>query len=135
MVEQPVDVLFPLFNPEGEKRWVPGWDYERVMGSPEFREDMVFLTRNHDHAAREAIWLVKKYRPDDYLVEFYKIEPGEKVGIIAVKCAALSGTKTRVTVTYEYIALSKKGEAFIDRFTALEYKNFIGNKRYAVKNY
>jgi hypothetical protein len=24
--------LFPLFSPEGEKQWVPGWDYENVMG-------------------------------------------------------------------------------------------------------
>ena len=28
-----IDELFPLFSPEGEKLWVPGWDYENVMGT------------------------------------------------------------------------------------------------------
>ncbi len=32
---------------------------------------------------------------------------------------------TRVTVIYEYTVLSQKGQAFINRFTALEYKKFM----------
>ena len=27
-IDQPAADLFPLFSPEGEKLWVPGWDYE-----------------------------------------------------------------------------------------------------------
>ncbi len=79
VMEQPAGVLFPLFSAEGEKLWGPGWDCEGVTGTSEFQEDPIFLTKNHDHAARDAIWLVKRYRPDDGLVEFYKVEPEEKV--------------------------------------------------------
>ena len=25
-----IDKLFPLLSPEGEKLWVPGWDYKNV---------------------------------------------------------------------------------------------------------
>ncbi len=32
-LDQPADILFPLFSAEGEKLWVPGWDYENVMGT------------------------------------------------------------------------------------------------------
>ena len=32
-ISQPIKILFPLFSAEGEKLWVPGWDYENVMGS------------------------------------------------------------------------------------------------------
>jgi len=135
VIEQSAGALFPLFSAEGEKLWVPGWDYEGVTGTSEFREDTIFLTKNHDHAARDAIWLVKKYRPDDGLVEFYKVEPGEKVGVIRVKCTALSEAETQVTVTYEYIALSQKGQAFINRFTALEYKKFMGEWQQLLEAY
>ena len=24
--------VFPLFSAEGEKLWIPGWDYENIMG-------------------------------------------------------------------------------------------------------
>jgi len=43
----PIAKLFPLFTPEGEKEWVPGWDYENVMGTSELFEDYVFLTKKH----------------------------------------------------------------------------------------
>ena len=32
-IDQPIEILFPLFSAEGEKLWVPGWDYENIMGS------------------------------------------------------------------------------------------------------
>jgi hypothetical protein len=134
-LDQPVDVLFPLFSAEGEKLWVPGWDYENIMGSTDLHEDYVFLTKNHDHAANDAIWLVKRYQPSDYLVEFYKVEPEEKVGVITVKCSALSKTKTNVKVAYEYIALSDKGEAFVNSFTSQQYNEFIGEWKELLETY
>ena len=68
-------------HPEGEKLWVPGWDYENVMETTELSEDYVFLTRSHDHAEADAIWLVKKDVPSDHLVELYRIEPEQEVGL------------------------------------------------------
>ena len=125
-LDQPADILFPLFSAEGEKLWVPGWDYENVMGSDDLYEDYIFLTENHDHATSKAIWLVKRHKPGEYLIEFYKVEPEEKVGVITIKCSALSEAKTNVSVTYEYIALSEKGNDFISSFTSQVYKDFIG---------
>ncbi len=81
-LDQPVESVFPLFTPEGEKLWAPGWDYENVMGATALHEDYVFLTRTHDHAAAVAVWIVKKYEPDDYTVHYYKIEPQSKVGMV-----------------------------------------------------
>ena len=124
-VEQPIQLLFPLFSAEGEKLWVPDWDYENIMGSTELHEDYVFLTKTHDHASTEAIWIVKKYQPVNHYVQFYKVEPNDKIGIIEIKCIKLTDTSTKVQVTYEYIGLSEKGNQFIQDFTALRYKDFI----------
>lgn len=134
-LDQPANILFPLFSAEGEKLWVPGWDYENVMGTNDLHEDYIFLTQNHDHAASHAIWLVKRYDPKEYLVAFYKVEPEEKVGIITVKCSALSEAKTNVNVTYEYLALSEKGNEFVRHFTSQAYKDFIGEWKQLLEAY
>lgn len=122
---QPVEIVFPLFSAEGEKLWVPDWEYENIMGSAELHEDYIFLTKHHDHAAADAIWLVKRYEPDTYLVQFYKVEPKDKVGIITVQCTKEAACLTHVAVTYEYIGLSEQGDQFITAFTATEYAAFI----------
>ncbi len=120
-VAQPIDSLFPLFSAEGEKYWVPVWDYKNIMGTTELHEDYIFVTNSHDHASSDAIWLVKRHEPDSHYVEFYKVEPEEKVGIISVKCSSISQTKTNVSVSYEYVALSEKGNQFIAGFTKEDY--------------
>ena len=125
-LEQPIEELFPLFSAEGEKWWVPGWDYENVMGSTDLHEDYIFLTKTHDHASTAAIWLVKRYDPESYLVQFYKVEPEDKVGVITVQCTEIEKSLTEVEVTYQYIGLSEKGNQFIQEFTSADYKQFIG---------
>jgi len=134
-INQPVEELFPLFSAEGEKLWVPGWDYENIMGSTDLREDYVFLTKRHDHASSDAIWLVKRYEPENHLVQFYKVEPGEKIGIIEVKCFEQNETQTKVQVTYEYIGLSERGNEFIAAFSASVYKEFIAGWERLLKMY
>ena len=124
-ITQPIDILFPLFSAEGERLWVPGWDYENIMGASDLHEDYIFLTKNHDHASTGAIWLVKQYKPKSYFVQFYKVEPDDKVGIITVQCTKMHKSLTKVEVSYEYIGLSKKGDDFIESFTPAEYKEFI----------
>ena len=128
-ISQPVERVFPLFSPEGEKRWVPNWDYKNIMGTTQLSEDYVFLTGSHDHASAGAIWLVKRYVPHEWLVQFYRVEPEDKVGVVTVQCSRISDRKTRVEVTYQYIPLSEKSRKFIDGFTIEFFKKFIGEWR------
>ena len=124
-IAQPVEDLFPLFSPEGEKLWVPGWDYENIMGTADLAEDYVFLTESHDHVSGKAIWLVKKYEPEAWLVQFYRIEPEDKVGVVTVQCFSRESKLTHVRVTYKYIPLSNKGRHFINSFSEAVYAAFI----------
>ena len=131
----PIADLFPLFSPEGEKHWVPGWDYINVMGTTELSDDYVFLTKTHDHGTSDAIWIVKKYDPKLHFVQFYKIEPGEKIGVVTVKCTELEASKTMIRVTYKYLALSKGGEEFITVFDESTYEEFINEWQKLLTNY
>jgi hypothetical protein len=134
-IAQPIQELFPLFSAEGEKKWVPGWSYENIMSSTELHEDYVFITKTHDHATTDAIWVVKKYEPENHCVQFYKVEPEDKVGIIEVVCTQITDTKTEVQVTYEYIGLSDKGNLFIKDFTSSKYKEIIAEWKSLLDTY
>ena len=134
-IHQPAAALFPLFSAEGEKLWVPGWDYENIIGTTTLHEDYVFITRNHDHASTDAVWLAKRYDPESFRVQFYKVEPEDKVGIITVRCIPLGERDTEVEVAYEYIALGERGSTFIEGFTAASYKEFIGEWKRLLEAY
>lgn len=132
---QPVEDVFPLFSPEGEKRWAPDWDYENVMGTTELSEDYVFLTRGHDHAATDAIWLVKRYVPEAWFIQYYRVEPEDKIGVVTVECSRTNGGMTHVEVSYQYIALSAHGRKFVESFTLEFYKKFIDEWRVLLHQY
>ncbi len=134
-IRQPAKELFPLFSAEGEKMWAPGWNYENIMGGTDLHEDYVFITRSHDHAASDAVWMVKRYEPEDYLVQYYKVEPGEKVGVIEVRCFELNESRTRVQVTYEYIGLSVAGNRFVSSFSPSRYNAFIAEWKTLLAKY
>ena len=131
----PIARLFPLFSPEGEKKWVPGWDYENVMGTTELCEDYVFTTRTHDHGTADAVWIVKRYEPASHFVQFYKIEPQSKVGIVTVKCTELDVSRTKIQVTYHYRALSPQGETFVAGFDTNAYDEFMDEWKRLLKEY
>lgn len=134
-INQPVDKVFPLQSPEGEKLWVPGWEYENIMGHTNLHEDYIFTTKTHDHAAGDAIWIVKKYDAAKYHVQFYKIEPMEKIGVVTVQCERISDNQTKVKIIYKYIGLSEKGNDFIRNFGSEEYELFIAEWRQLLEEY
>lgn len=163
-VNQPAEVLFPLFSAEGEKLWAPGWDYENVMGGTDLYEDYVFLTSNHhkseqhendrhgsghhgsshhgsahrgsdQYGTSKTIWLVKRYEPSNYFIQYYRVEPADKVGIVTVCCKPVTKDLTEVEVAYEYIGLSKKGNDFVAHYSAEAHEEFISHWPQALADY
>jgi len=121
--------VFPLFSPEGEKLWAPGWDYTNLLDSKGLQRDDVFLTDSHDHKSTNAIWIVSDYDPVKRYVSYYKVEPGEKVGKVIVECFRQTDTSTLVRVTYRYTGLSDSGNQFVSSFTKEVYKEFMSEWR------
>ncbi len=134
-ITQPVDKMFPLFTPEGEKLWVPDWDYVNIMGSTELCENYVFMTDSHAHKTSRSIWIVKKYDPELHYVQYYKIEPMDKIGVVTVECTDIGSDRTRVKVTYKYVALSTEGEKFLSEFSYSVYEDYICNWKKLLMNY
>jgi len=135
VIGKDIESVFPLFSPEGEKLWAPGWEYTNVLGTKNLQPDYVFLTDSHDHRSTTAIWIVADYDPVKHYVSYYKVEPGEKVGKIVVQCFEEDSKYTLVRVTYKYIGLSHSGNQFVAGFTKKAYKEFIDEWHSLIKTY
>ena len=89
-VALPPDAAIELFTPEGERRWVPGWD-PRYPGG----DDTVFLT--HD-----TTWVTVER--GDRVRRYARVTPGVQAGTVSVRCEP-DGAGTVATVGYELTAL------------------------------
>jgi hypothetical protein len=107
----PLAKAFPLFEPEGERAWAPGWEPKYVHPADgRARKGMVFTT---DAGGEETLWLVLDHDPGAGAVEYARITPGHRVAIVRVKCAPIDAGATRVTVSYEYTGLSAAGNDYV----------------------
>ena len=107
-VEGPLHQVFPLFSPEGERAWVPGWDPELLhpRDTP-WAEGQIFRTREE---RGEAIWIVTRLQRSDYRVEYHRVEPGRYVARVRVACADAGAGVTVVLTSYAFLGLSERAE-------------------------
>ena len=118
-VPGPIDAAFELFSPEGERRWVPGWNPTFIAPAApgSWAEGQVFLT---DEEGDEATWVVTALDRGARFVEYHRVVPRRYVARIRVRCAAASDG-VAVSVVYTFIGLSPKGNAEIAAMTDQAY--------------
>lgn len=106
----------PLFTPEGERDWVPGWDPEPVH-APDgslSREGAVFRTT---HGGEETVWLVQRVDASEGAADYVRITPGSRLGTVHVRCADDGEGGSTVEVGYRLTALSPVGEQALEAMT------------------
>jgi len=118
-VNRPLAQAFPLFSPEGERRWVKGWipEYLYPRGVPSDAAGTVFRT-NHNNEDTE--WLVLRYAPAEGVAEYVRITPGSRMGVVTVR-ATERGGGTDVEVTYTLTSLSEAGTRTLEAMTEASY--------------
>ena len=107
----PVDGVFPLFSPAGEKDWVPGWDPEMLWppGGP-WQEGLLFRTQEEKG---EAVWVVSQFDLGAHAVTYHRVEPGRYVARVDVACRPAGEGRTEAEVRYTFVGLSESGNAEI----------------------
>lgn len=114
-----IELVFPLFSPEGEKRWVPGWVPEPIHPPDAvWRKGFIFKTKEEKG---DAIWIVTQFDPARHEVEYYRIEPQRYVARISVQCSKKTNAITQASIIYEFIGLSQDGNHDIGRMTQESY--------------
>jgi hypothetical protein len=115
----------PLFTPEGERDWVPGWDPVAIHapGGSLSTAGAVFTTAAD---GEPTLWLVlgvdagavgppplgvvRGGAAGAGVAEYVRITPGNRLGTVRVRCTA-DGAGTRVEVDYRLTAISEAGAA------------------------
>lgn len=119
VLHAPINEVFHLFSPIGEKKWVEGWDPEIL--SPrdtDWAEGMVFRTVSE---GREDIWVVAQLNLQAHRVVYYRTEPGRVVARVEVRCRALDPRRSEATTLYSYVGLSEAGNAHVAEWTDAVY--------------
>jgi hypothetical protein len=117
----PIDRVFPLFSPLGERAWVEGWDPEILFPrGVEWAQGMIFRTVSD---GREDIWVVVELDQPAHRVVYYRTEPGRLVARVEVRCRAVDPGRTEATVQYSYVGLSDAGSAHIAEWTEAAYRS------------
>ncbi len=115
-----INDVFPLFSPEGEKLWVPGWDPEFLYpAEAAWEEGQIFRTREE---TGEAVWLVTRLDRAQHRAEYHRVEPGRYVARVEVSCRPAPDHGTETSIAYSFIGLSEAGNREIAAMTQEAYE-------------
>jgi hypothetical protein len=113
-VAAPPAEAFHFFTPQGESRWLPGWEPEYLHPSDgTLAEGLVFRTKLH---GEPAVWLVARADQAAGALDYVRVTPESRIGMVSIRCTAAPGG-THVHVTYRMTALSDAGEQALATFT------------------
>jgi hypothetical protein len=106
LLEAPCEEALPLFTPEGERAWVPGWAPTYPAGRPEHPEPgTVFTTRTGDTT---TIWIVLEHSASR--MRYARVAADRTAGLVTVTCRPQGHSRcSRIGVTYSLTALSDAG--------------------------
>jgi hypothetical protein len=118
-VQAPMERVFPLFSPLGEREWAPGWAPELLFpAGAEWAEEMIFRTLEE---TGEAVWIVTGLDLNEHRVVYHRVEPGRYVARVEVQCRSVSNRRTSVRTTYRFVGLSGRGNEEIEAMTQAAY--------------
>ena len=127
------DVVFPLFTPVGEYKWIPGWQPELIYPpSGEAMTNNVFATQHTGRA--KTLWVTVDYNPSAHHAEYVNVTPGFQSVRIEIQCRAVEGG-TEARVTHTLIAIDEAGLAEVERYTDARHAEQIQHWEMAINYY
>ena len=105
---------FPLFDAEGERRWVAGWDPWYVHPAESgVGEGAVFQTRKD---AGIATWVQTRHDPAGGLASFVYVLADHHVAMVDVGVSPDGDGRSRASVKYRMTSLSSDADDFVREF-------------------
>jgi hypothetical protein len=118
-VNLPLAQAFPLFSPEGERRWVKGW-IPRYLHPRDVPSDAAGTVFETNHNNEHTQWIVLRYSPAEGVAEYVRVTPGSRIGVVTVHATERDGG-TDVEVTYKLTSLSEAGTETLQAMTDASY--------------
>ena len=111
----PFAEAFPLFNAEGERRWVAGWDPRQVHPSePGPGEGVVFQTTKP--GVGTATWVQTRHDPVAGVAAFVYVVPDHHAAMVDVSVTPDGVGRSRAFVKYRVTSLSSDADAYVRAF-------------------
>ncbi len=127
----PVEAVFALFTPQGERLWAADWQPEFLHPeSGETCENMVFRTRHNDE---ETLWSCILWQPLSHRVSYARVTPGSRFGRVDVACRQSAPHTTQAVVSYTFTALSPGGARWLDGLSEAAYTEMIEEWRVQIE--
>ena len=97
----PAPTALPMFTPEGEREWVPGWDPHWPGGRPDHEPGSVWTTATTESS---TVWVVERVDTEACTARYARVTPGTHAGTVQVRCREAEGG-CEVQVDYDLTAL------------------------------
>ena len=109
------DTAYPLFSPEGEKHWVPGWSAKPVfpVNKMPLETETVFMT---DEPHGPAMWMIAAADKRTRRTEYVAFEPKTHCGHITVRVEVIAAERCRVHARYTITAFGEHKKEFMQAF-------------------
>jgi hypothetical protein len=120
----PPDEALPFFSPEGERRWVAGWE-PLTLHAPDgdlARAGAAFTTAV---GGIETLWLVLEFDRERHHARSARITPGSRLGTVDVRCRPSDESGSEVEVTYALTSLTREGEAVLEAMSEAAYAEML----------
>lgn len=129
------EVVFPLFSPVEERKWVEGWDPVLVYpASGEVQNGSVFLT--HTAASENpAVWVTAEFEPEKFKVRYLRMLVNDHVADIRIQCERGKNGSTLADIRYIFTGLSESGNASIAVFTEEHYAHWINGWKDSIERF
>jgi hypothetical protein len=106
---------FPLFEPEGERAWAPGWDPTWLHPlDGRACEGGVFVTGAR---GQETIWTITAHEPSAR-VRYSRVTPGVHAVTVDVRLRPADADETLADITYTITALTPAGNGAVAEIAA-----------------
>jgi hypothetical protein len=114
------DAAFPLFSPEGERKWIASWDPRPVFPETiEFRRDTVF---REGLGAEETVWVIVDVDWDEHRAEYVRVAGASHTARIVVKIDGIGADRCRVSVSYTVTVFVEREARLLEAFAGSAYE-------------
>jgi hypothetical protein len=128
-LDAPVDRVFPMFEPEGERHWAPGWDPHYLW--PADGSARVGTTFTTDGGG--TVWILAEHEPGRRVV-YTHIRRGV-AGRVEVRCSPAQDGGTTAEVRYDLTALSPDASEPLLTAPEEHFRAWIGHWQTSIDHY
>ena len=130
-----IQKVFLLFGAFEERKWAKGWNPKLIYPSKEkIEEGTTFSTEGHGEEEKEYLWIVSKFEPEKYLIQ-YLVSTENRYWTITIRCNSVSNIQTKATITYTFIGLNKLGNNINSQSLQKMYANNLIDWQEAINDY